>query len=200
MKKVIFTLLSVFALSGTIVAQEEKPKRPPRVTQEQITDVMIKDLQLNEKQQKKIAKLNKKYKTLIEGEEPNFPNGQRPPMGERPDGKPSGERPSGRPSGGPGGGMPGGGPGGFGGGMPGGMGGPGGFGGGMPGGFGGNKSESESYDYEKQQQKYDKAIGKILSEEQYEGYLKIKPQFSSQRRVKDFLFGGQPPLGQEPVK
>jgi hypothetical protein len=97
--------------------------------------------------------------------------------------------------GGPGGG-------GFGGGMPsGGMGGPGGGmqggprGGGMGMPSGGQPSES-SYDYDKQQQKYDKAIGKILTEQQYEGYQKIKPQFYSQRKNREFLFGGQQFLGQ----
>ena len=91
--------------------------------------------------------------------------------------------------GGFGGGMPGGGMGGPGGGM---QGGPRGGGKGMPG--GGQPSES-SYDYDKQQQKYDKAIGKILTEQQYEGYQKIKPQFASQRRVREFLLGGQQALG-----
>ena len=153
---------------------------------------MVKELQLDEKQQKKVAKLNKKYKTLIEGEQVERPQGQRPPMGERPSGRPS-SRPSGG-MGGPGGGgfgggMPGGGMGGPGGGM---QGGPRGGGKGMPG--GGQPSES-SYDYDKQQQKYDKAIGKILTEQQYEGYQKIKPQFASQRRVREFLLGGQQALG-----
>ena len=97
------------------------------------------------------------------------------------------------------GGRPGGGSGGFGGGMPGGggMGGPGGgFGGGMPGGpdgmgMPGGQQQEKAYNYDKQQVKYDKALGKLLSEEQLEGYKKIKPQFFSQRRIKDFLFGGQ---------
>ena len=65
-------------------------------------------------------------------------------------------------------------------------------GGGMP----GEQSQEKSYDYDKQQQKYDKAIGKILSEQQYESYLKIKPQFASQRRVREFLLGGQLDMGQ----
>ena len=57
--------------------------------------------------------------------------------------------------------------------------------GGMP---GGHASEN-SYDYDKKQKKYDKAIGKILTEKQMEGYQEIKPQFASQRRVRDFLIG-----------
>ena len=151
-------------LSGSLAAQEDMPRRQKRVTYEQMTEQMVKELQLNEKQQKKVAKLNKKYKTLIEGEQVERPQGQRPPMGERPSG-----RPGGRPSGG--------------------MGGP---GVGMP----GEQSQEKSYDYDKQLQKYDKAIGKILSEQQYESYLKIKPQFASQRRVREFLLGGQLEMGQ----
>ena len=151
-------------LSGSLAAQEDMPRRQKRVTYEQMTEQMVKELQLNEKQQKKVAKLNKKYKTLIEGEQVERPQGQRPPMGERPSG-----RPGGRPSGG--------------------MGGP---GVGMP----GEQSQEKSYDYDKQQQKYDKAIGKILSEQQYESYLKIKPLFASQRRVREFLLGGQLDMGQ----
>ena len=199
MKKVIMMLVGMFMLSCSLMAQEDMPRRQKRVTYEQMTEKMVKELQLDEKQKKKVAKLNKKYKTLIEGEQVERPQGQRPPMGERQrvgDGT-SGMRPSGRPSGGmggPGGGMPGG----FGGGMPGG--GFGGRGGGMPGsprgGMPGEQSQEKSYDYDKQQQKYDKAIGKILTEQQYEGYQKIKPQFYSQRKNREFLFGGQQSLGQ----
>ena len=180
-------LIGALVLSSSLTAQEDMPRKLKRVTYEQMTEQMVKELQLNEKQQKKVAKLNKKYKTLIEGEQMERPQGQRPPMGERPSGSPSGSM------GGPGGGMPGG----FGGGMPGG-----GFGsrGGMPGGprggMSGGQSQEKSYDYDKQQQKYDKAIGKILSEQQYESYLKIKPQFASQRRVREFLLGGQQIMGQ----
>ena len=76
----------------------------------------------------------------------------------------------------------------------------GGFGGGMPGGgmHGGPRGgmppignqQQSSYDYDKQQSKYDKQMCKLLSDEQYEGYLKLKPQFYSQRRTRDFLMGG----------
>ena len=181
-------LVGMFMLSCSLMAQEDMPRRQKRVTYEQMTEKMVKELQLDEKQQKKVAKLNKKYKTLIEGEQVERPQGQRPPMGERPSGRPSGGM------GGPGGGMPGG----FGGGMPGG--GFGGRGGGMPesprGGMPGEQSQEKSYDYDKQQQKYDKAIGKILTEQQYEGYQKIKPQFYSQRKNREFLFGSQQSLGQ----
>jgi len=169
-------LLAIFMLllSGSVLAQEQAPKKK-RIGYEQMTQMMTKDLKLDEKQQKKVAKLNKKYKTLIEGEERKAPEGGRPPMG----GRPSGGGPGGMPGGGPGGG-------GFGGGMPGGGFGGGPRGGGMPGG----QSQDKSYDFDKNQKKYDKAIGKILSSEQMDGYQQIKPKFASQRRVRDFLLGG----------
>ena len=122
-------LIGALVLSSSLTAQEDMSRKLKRVTYEQMTEQMVKELQLNEKQQKKVAKLNKKYKTLIEGEQMERPQGQRPPMGERPSGSPSGS-----------------------------IGGPGG---------------EKSYDYDKQQQKYDKAIGKILSEQQYESYLDL---------------------------
>lgn len=196
MKRIILSLISVTLLAGTLAAQDFTTPRPEQqgkekmampkpkhVSYEQMTRKMVKELQLNEEQQKKVAKLNKKYKTLIEGEE----EGKMPQMG---------GRPSGRPSGGFGGGMPGGG---FGGGMPsGGMGGPGGFGGGFggpDGDFGGADLTARAYDYDKQQKKYDKAIGKILTEQQYEGYQKLKNQFASQRKNHEFLLGK--PAGME---
>ena len=178
--------------SGSHSSEKKMPKRN-RITYEQMTEKMEKELQLDEKQQKKVAKLNKKYKTLIEGEQVERPQGQRPPMGERPSGRPSGRTSGGMGGlggGGFGGGMPGGGIGGPGGGM---QGGPRGGGMGMP---GGSQPSESSYDYDKQQQKYDKAIGKILTEQQYDGYQKIKPQFASQRKVREFLLGGQQSLGQ----
>ena len=185
-------LVGMFMLSCSLMAQEAMPRKKKRVTYEQMTEQMVKELQLNEKQQKKVAKLNKKYKTLIEGEQMERPEGERPPMGERPSGRPNGGTmggPSGRMPGGFGGGMPNGGPGGHSGAMPNGH-----HGGlGMPGG----QSQASSYDYDKQQQKYDKAIGKILSEQQYESYLKIKPQFASQRRGREFLLGGPQIMGQD---
>ena len=182
MKTKILFVIGALMLSVSLTAQktatpnsdqlpENMQRKPKHVTFEQMTEQMVKELQLNEKQQKKVAKLNKKYKTLIEGEQMDFPKGQRPPTGGRPSGG----------MGGPGGGRPGG----FGGGMP--NGGFGGRGGRMPGG----PSQEKSYDYDKNQQEYDKAIGMILSEQQYEIYLKIKPQFASQRRGKEFLLGGQ---------
>ena len=186
MKKVIVMVIGMMMLSGSMIAQEEMPKRAKKVTYEQMTEKMVKELQLDEKQQKKVSKLNKKYKTLIEGEKKERQQGQRPPMGERPSGRPSGG--VGGPGGRFGGGMPDRGMGGQSGGT---QGGPRDGGMGMPG--SGRPSES-SYDYDKQQQKYDKAIAKVLNEQQYEGYQKIKPQFASQRRVREFLLGGQQAL------
>ena len=185
-------LFALLIPSGTMAQDNEqatqtgRPARVQRMTYEQMTEKMVSELQLDEKQAKKVTKLNKKYKTLIEGQQMERPQDQHPQNGNRPSGRPSG-----------------------GGGMPGGMGGRGGgFGGGMPrGGMGGRGSgmhdgprgdmpqggpgEQNSYDYDKQQTKYDEKIKKILSDEQYEGYLKLKPQFASQRRIREFLMGGQ---------
>ena len=88
--------------------QESRVMRPKRVrmTKEQMTEKMVNDLKLDEKQAKKVTKLNKKFKTLIEGEQQNNMKGQRPPMGQ---GRPDGNRGGGRPGGGFGSGMPGGG-------------------------------------------------------------------------------------------
>ena len=167
MQKKQMMTLCMLLMTGTMLAQEQQnsettqeaqvPQQPQgpqggvpkvkRVSYQQITQIMANDLKLNVKQQKKIAKLNKKYKTLIEGEERKAPGNGQPPKGERPQGGPGG--------------------------------------GGMPGG----QSSEKEYDYDKKQQKYDKAIGKILTEEQMEGYLKIKPQFASQRRIREFLLG-----------
>ena len=183
MQKKHLLAICMLLLSGSVLAQEQAPKKK-RIGYEQMTQIMTKDLKLDEKQQKKVAKLNKKYKTLIEGEERKAPEGGRPPMGERPSGGPGGMPDGGPGGGGFGGGMPGGG--GFGGGMPGGGFGGGPRGGGMPGG----QSQQKSYDFDKNQKKYDKAIGKILSSEQMEGYQQIKPKFASQRRVREFLLGG----------
>ena len=168
-----------------------RPQRMKRITQEQMTRRMVRELMLDEKQTKKVTKLNKKFKKLIEGEQPDKAKGQRPPMGQ---GRPGGNHGGGG-MGGPGGGGFGGG--GFGGGsFGGGMGGPGG-GGGMQGGPGGGMPPGEgsqqqaSYNYDKQQLKYDKKLRKLLSDDQYEGYLKLRPEFHSQRRIREFLWGGE---------
>ena len=65
-------------------------------------------------------------------------------------------------------------------------------GGGRP---GGGDSQQASYDYDKQQSKYDEQMRKLLSDEQYEGYMKLKLQFYSQRRVREFLMGGNSMTG-----
>ena len=200
--KMMMLLLALLIPAGAMAQEHEqaaqmgRPARVQRMTYEQMTEKMVSELQLDEKQTKKVTKLNKKYKTLIEGQQMERPQGQRPQGGNRPSGRPGG-----------GGGMPGGmggRGGGFGGGMPGGGmpgGGMGGPGGGMQGGPRGTMpqggpGEQESYDYDKQQTKYDEKIKKILSGEQYEGYLKLKPQFASQRRIREFLMGGQQGLWQ----
>lgn len=166
-----------------------RPQRMKRITQEQMTRRMVRELMLDEKQTKKVTKLNKKFKKLIEGEQQDNMKGRRPPMGQ---GRPGGNQGGGAPGGGMGG--PGGG--GFGGGsFGGGMGGPGG-GGGMQGGPRGSmppggESQQASYNYDKQQLKYDKKLRKLLSDDQYEGYLKLRPEFHSQRRIREFLWGGE---------
>ena len=188
-------LLALLIPAGAMAQDNEQAiqmSRPPkvkRITYEQMTEKMVSELQLDEKQTKKVTKLNKKYKTLIEGQQMERPQSQRPQNGNRPSGRPNG-----------GGGMPGG-MGGRGGGFGGGMrgGGMGGRGGGMQGGPRGGMplgapKEQNSYDYDKQQVKYDEKIKQILSDEQYEGYLKLKPQFASQRRIREFLMGGQQDL------
>ena len=77
--------------------QKSRPAKVQRMTYEQMTEKMVSELQLDEKQAKMVTKLNKKYKTLIEGQQMERPQGQRPQNGNRPSGRPSG-----------GGGMPGG--------------------------------------------------------------------------------------------
>ena len=59
-------------------------------------------------------------------------------------------------------------------------------------------AQQSSYDYDKEQQKYDKQMRKLLSDEQYEGYLKLKPQFYSQRSVREFLMVGNGEMGMSP--
>ena len=184
MRRIQLLLVCLLLISGSMTAQEKGPKRK-HVSYEQMTALMTKELQLDAKQQKKVAKLNKKYKTLIEGEERKAPERQRPDMGDMPQGGPDGGFGGGGDFGG----------GGFGGGMPGEMpGGRGGMGRPMGGGMPRGQASEKSYDYDKKQQKYDKAIKKILSESQMQGYEKIKPQFASQRRVKEFLLDGQQEL------
>ena len=98
----LLLLLSLLLPAGAMAQDNETasqlsvPQKDRRMTYEQMTEQMVAELQLDEKQQKKIAKLNKKYKTLIEGEQREKSKGGQPPKGERP----SGGRPGGM--GGPG--------------------------------------------------------------------------------------------------
>ena len=102
MKKAMILMLSLMMLSGSAMAQESQPNgqdskvmRPKRVrmTQEQMTEKMVSELKLDKKQTKKVTKLNKKFRTLIEGEQQEIMKGQRPPMGQ---GRPDGNRGGGR--------------------------------------------------------------------------------------------------------
>jgi len=177
------------------------------LTYDQMTELMVSELHLDEKQQNKLTKINRRFKNLIEGDH------RQPPMmggrldGQKGDGMPDNfeggdmsDSPRGYGmSGGPRGGGMSGGP--MGGGMSGGMsGGPrgGGMGGGPRGGgmggggmMGGPGAPPESYDYDRQQRKYDKAVRKLFSDEQFEDYQKIKSKFYSQRRIRDYLLGDQ---------
>lgn len=182
---ILFTAM-LFAAASAIAQSENYPqdndvkKMAPRMkpfTVEDANAYMAQELHLNEKQLKKVKKLNKKYTTLIEGEKPKMPEGM--VKGRISGGK--GFQGGGAPGGGPNGGFPGGGPNG---------GGPGGGpnGGGFPGHGPGGVS---SVDYDAQQKSYDKKLKKILNEEQYSGYLKIRPKYYSVRRFSDFLFGNQ---------
>jgi len=163
-------------------------QRPEHLTYEEMTDLMTNELHLDEKQQTKLAKINRRFKTLIEGE-------QHPPMMGEMGGGPSGDMDGGNHmgnhqgggrmggmSGGPMGGGMSGGP--MGGGMSGGP--MGGMGGGP---MGGGPGGHEAYNYDRQQQKYDKKVRKLLTDDQYEGYQHIKSQFYSQRRIHGFLMG-----------
>ena len=60
-KKHLFIIGMVLA-AGTLLAQESQEPLPPkkRVSHEQMTQMMVNDLKLDTKQQKKVAKLNKK--------------------------------------------------------------------------------------------------------------------------------------------
>lgn len=168
---ILFTAM-LFAAASAIAQSENYPqdndvkKMAPRMkpfTVEDANTYMAQELHLDEKQLKKVKKLNKKYTTLIEGEKPKMPEGM--VKGHIGGGK--GFQGGRAPGGGPNGGFPGHGP-----------------DGGSPGGV-------SSVDYDAQQKSYDKKLKKILDEEQYSGYLKIRPKYYSVRRLSDFLFGNQ---------
>ena len=66
MKKAMILMLSLMMLSGSAMAQMTEQREPSmrprrvRMTQEQMTEKMVSDLKLDEKQTKKVTKLNKK--------------------------------------------------------------------------------------------------------------------------------------------
>ena len=161
------------SLPGRHPQQDLEPEmRPHRkhLTVDQVNERMVKELNLTEKQQKKVRKLNKSYKELIEGPSMSQTHTQGPSS--------NGDR-----MGGPGGGM--------GGNFGGGMGGPGGMGGmtGMSGSQSGKSTSNSNLpqDLSKKQARYDQKLKKILTEEQYTGYEKIKKEYASQTQYHDFL-------------
>ncbi len=212
MRKTLLIILCLAFITCQVNAQDDMQdngqKEEQHLTYDQMTELMVSELHLDEKQQVKLTKINRRFKNLIEGDhrEPPSMGGFGSPQGgegaER-GGHGGGGRMMG---GGPmGGGMSMGGHGGggmsMGGGPMGGHGGGGMMGGGMMGGHGGGHMGGgpmggpgggggpEAYDYDKQQRKYDKAVRKLFNDEQFEGYKKIKTQFYSQRRIKEFLLG-----------
>ena len=106
MKQLLLTLTAVLCISFSYAQNQNQgigqQDRPQRMTAKQMTTNMVKKLNLDDKQAKKVQKLNNSYSELFEG--PGGGNGQRPPMGggNRPQG---GQMGSGRPQGGFGGGQ-----------------------------------------------------------------------------------------------
>ncbi|ADE83619.1 hypothetical protein PRU_0282 [Xylanibacter ruminicola 23] len=92
--------LMMMAFAMILTAGATAQMRPQRITQEQMTKKMVSEQKLDEKQTKKVTKLNKKFKKLIEGEQQDNMKGQRPPMGQ---GRPGGNQGGGAPGGGMGG-------------------------------------------------------------------------------------------------
>jgi hypothetical protein len=137
---------------------------------------MQKAVNLDEKQYDKIYKLYLKEENQRRKQMTSQGGGQGMPQGGRPQGGPGGGGPMGGGPGGGGmggpggGGMMGGGPG-MGGGQPGGGMGPQGMGGGRP-----QMSQNDAKTLEKQRQKREKKIKKILTSEQYEQWISQQPQ------------------------
>ena len=106
MKHFLLTLTAVLCFSFSYAQNQNQgygqQDRPQRMTAKQMTTNMVKKLNLDDKQAKKVQKLNNSYSELFEG--PGGGNGQRPPMGggNRPQG---GQMGAGRPQGGFGGGQ-----------------------------------------------------------------------------------------------
>ena len=61
MKKTFLLLIGMMMLSVSLTAQEKIPKKPKHVTYEQVTSQMSKELQLNEKQLKKVTTRNTRH-------------------------------------------------------------------------------------------------------------------------------------------
>ncbi len=70
--------LMMMAFAMILTAGATAQMRPQRITQEQMTRKMVRELMLDEKQTKKVTKLNKKFKKLIEGEQPDKAKGPYP--------------------------------------------------------------------------------------------------------------------------
>lgn len=159
------------------------PPTRSHFTVDSLNTYMDNHLNLTEKQEKKVKKLNSKYSEIIEGMQPGkgSKESQRPPQGAGPGGSANG-RPSGPPPSGGMRGMQG---------SHGGMDGPGGQDIGSP--PSGNSSSDPFKEMESKQDKYDKQLRKILNESQYSEYEKVKPKFASQRMYRDFLLRGNTP-------
>ena len=173
------------------VVREGGPQRHPRITASEVTERMIAELNLDEKQAKKVEKLNKKHASVIEGIHPQTPDGQKPPKDFAGGGRGGhGGRMGGGP-GGMGGPPPGGGMGGGPGGGPGGMGGP------PSGGMNGEMPRQEDFGTQlvklgKKQEDYDKKLAKILSADQMTLYeTNIKPQYASQWQMQEYIMFGR---------
>ena len=72
----LFALLTPAGLVAQDNEQEAQMGRSARVqhiTYEQMTEKMVSELQLDEKQTKKVTKLNKKYKTYQSSKTDHFP-------------------------------------------------------------------------------------------------------------------------------
>jgi hypothetical protein len=157
------------------------PQSPEKIARHQ-AKAMQKAVNLDEKQYDKVYTLFLKEENTRRKQMMNQGGGQGMPMG-------------GRPQGGPGGGGPmGGGPGGMGGGP---MGGPG-MGGGPQGGpgMGGGRpqmSQDDAKTLEKQRQKHEKKLKKILTAQQYEQWTSLQPKPGEGQPPREGLQPGVPP-------
>ena len=84
MKKIVLTMLAMMAF-GSLMAQDNKDaeqRAPKKMTPEEMTERMTKELDLNEDQQAKVLDLNKEYEDVI-----NHPAMHKGSRGPRPEGK-----------------------------------------------------------------------------------------------------------------